>query len=49
MLYVNEEALSWEESQRQLIAKDADLLHSFQVLKYINGERLSMIRANVEG
>ena len=43
---LNGETASWEESQRQLIAQDPDLLHSFQVIKYVNGEQLSWIMAN---
>ena len=30
--------MSWEESQRLLIAQDSDLLQQFQILKYINSE-----------
>jgi len=33
---MNGETMSWEESQRQLISQDPDLLQQFQVLKYIN-------------
>ena len=40
---LNREVASWEETQRQLIAQDHDLLENFQVLKYINGEHLSRI------
>jgi hypothetical protein len=35
------ETASWEDSQRQLIAKDINLLQSFQSLKYANGESQS--------
>jgi hypothetical protein len=35
------ETASWEDSQRQLIAKDTNLLQSFQTLKYVNGESQS--------
>ena len=41
---LNGETTSWEESQRRLIAQDADLLQNFQILKYINGEHLSRTR-----
>lgn len=47
---LNGETASWEETQRQLIAQDPDLLQVFQVLKYINGEHLSpRIMTIVEG
>ena len=37
------ETASWEDAQLDTIAKDYELLHIFQVLKYINGERLSIL------
>ena len=39
------ETASWEESQLQLIAQNPELLHNFQVLKYINGGHFSRIMA----
>ena len=44
---IDGETASWEESQRQLIAQNINLLQSFQTLKYINGEHLSGITENV--
>ena len=47
---ISGETPSWEAAQIQLIAKDKNLLQSFQTLKYFNGERLhldSVIMATV--
>ena len=43
---MNGDLTSWEESQRQLIGQDFDLLQQFQVLKYINSEHVSTIMAD---
>jgi hypothetical protein len=37
---LNGETASWEESQRQLIVQDPNLLQHFHVIKYVNGEHL---------
>lgn len=44
---INGETVGWEESQRQLIAHDINLLQTFQIMKYINGEHLPRTMANV--